>query len=188
MPGKPEEFVALVNALLAGTGSLPAVDDFRWADGSAIADAEWRDVLALQAYAVRQRSLRLRSPSQRRAMRLLRGLLPADRRAELSRLRYFHVTTPAGATYRLDPRRGHAERVERHGRRWFVKRWYCLHDADDNGKLPPADVTIAHLLLLLADEPSFLGTANESRRDDQLWNGAYLRRIRAARAEREAMR
>lgn len=113
-------------------------------------------------------------------MRLLRRLLSAGQRRQLRRLRYFYATTPTGATYRLDPRRAHAERVERHGPRgrWYAKRSFCLHDDHDADKMPPADVTTAHLLLLMADEAAFLEMANETRRDDQLWNGDYLRRMR----------
>lgn len=176
MPGTPDELVAL--AITWSEDSLIPPPGHRWADGTDISDAEWRDVLALRAYIRRLRERERHKPAQRKARRLLRSLLTPRQRAELRRLRYFYATTPGGATYRLDPRRGYAERVERHDRKWFVKRAYCLHDQCDEGKMPPADVTVAHLLLLLADEPAFLATANETRRDDQLWNGEYLRRMR----------
>lgn len=176
MPGTPEELVTLA-ATWPDESLIPPLYH-RWADGTDISDAEGLDVLALRIYVRRRRDLAARKPAQRKARRLLRSLLAPRQRSELRRLSYFYVTTPGGTTYRLDPRRGYAERVERHGRKWFVKRAYCLHDEPDEGKLPPADVTIAHLLLILADEPTFLATANESRRDDQLWNGAYLRRMR----------
>lgn len=178
MPATPQELAELAGRLGNNPVVTAATDEFRWADGSAITDAEWSDVLALHAYLLRVRRRKLQSGAQRKARRLLRQLLAPSQRASLSRLGHFYVTAPSGSTYRLDPRLGRAERVEKHKGRYFAKRSYCLHDADDGGKMPPADVTIAHMLLLLADEAAFLATANESPRDDQLWNGDYLRRLR----------
>jgi hypothetical protein len=178
MPGTAQEMVELAGRLGNDPVVTAATDEFRWADGTGVTDDEWRDVLALHAYLLRMRRRDRRSAAQRKAGRLLRQLLAPAQRASLSRLGYFYVTVPSGQTYRLDPRRGHAERVEWHKSRYFARRSYCLHDTDDDGKLPPADVTIAHMLLLLADEAAFLATANESPRDDQLWNGEYLRRMR----------
>jgi hypothetical protein len=103
----------------------------------------------------------------------------------LARRGHFLATCPSGHTYRLTPRRGLAERVTFHGRRWFVSVAYCLHD-DGPDRMPPADVTLAHLLLLLSDETGFLLLANASDRRDQLWNGPYRRRLRAARIARAA--
>lgn len=175
MPYTSEEIVALVNVIL--TGGAGDIEGWRWQDGTAATAREFRDVRALVGYTQRMRR-RWRTDAQRRACRLLRSLLTDAQKRELRRTGCFRVTTPGGSTYRLLPRRGHVERVERHGSRWFTRKSYCLHDEEDAGKLPPADVTIGHLLLLTADEPRFLATANETARDDQLWNGDYLRRMR----------
>jgi hypothetical protein len=179
VPGTSQEIIALVNAFVTDAASPDVLSGWRWDDGEIITEGERNDVLALYLYALGRRRKRHQGGPQRKAMRLLRGLLSPTQRRDLSRLRYFHVAAPSGTTYRLDPRRGHAELVERHGRRYFVRRAYCLHDEDDAGKLPPADVTVAHLLLLLVDEAAFLAAANMTPRDDQLWNRDYLRRIRA---------
>jgi hypothetical protein len=183
VPYTPEELIPVVNAVLAG--GVGDIEDWRWKDGTTATYEEFRDILALVLYTQRTRRCH-RFGVQRRAYRLLRSLLSADQRRDLSRLGYFRVTARSGQTYRLDPRRGHAERVERHGSRWFSRKSYCLHDEEDAGKMPPADVTVGHLLMLVADESVFLATANETARDDQLWNSAYLRRMRQGRLERQA--
>jgi len=61
-------------------------------------------------------------------------------------------------------------------------RSYCLHDPEN--ELPPADVTIGHLLLLRTDEPRFLRLANATDARGPgcgLWNGDWLRRVRRRR-------
>jgi hypothetical protein len=129
---------------------------------------------------------RLRGPAQRRAHRLLRTLLTETQQRDLTRRREFFVTGSAGGIYRLLPRRGRTERVEKHGTRWYTKASYCLHDLDTvplEEQMPPADVTIGHLLLLSCDEPAFLATAN-AKPSDLLWNGAYLKRLAASRKQR----
>lgn len=102
-------------------------------------------------------------------------------RAELRRRGAIVVTGSAGGWYRIDPGAGCAERIERHGRRWFARATYCLHPPDENW--PDADVALAQMLLIVTDEPAFLMAANEHRRE-MLWNGQWLRRLAAARKER----
>jgi hypothetical protein len=183
MPGTPQEFVALLGAW--PDDSLIPPPGHRWGDGTAITPDEEADLLALRVYAHRLRARRRWGRAQARARRLLRSLLSAEQRGQLRRWRYFLVAAPSGSVYRLNPRCGHVERVERHGRRWFVREAFCLHDAPDDGQMPPADLSVAHLLLLRADEEAFLATANRNPRNDQLWNRDYLRRIRD---HREAVR
>lgn len=185
MPGTDAEFVALVNLVAA---EVPTFDiaSHRWADGTGINQGEIADLRALATYAlglIARRKVAQSAP-QRKARRLLRSLLSASQLRSLRRSKCFVVVTPGGSTYRLDPRYGTAERVEKHGRRYFVRAGFCLHDEKDSDAMPPADVTIGHMLLLLADEAMFLATANHNRRDDQLWNGDYLRRLRVARENR----
>lgn len=179
MPGTDEEIVALVESIVVGAVDA-AVPLWIWGDGTGIDERERRDVLALAEYLRGQREQRrvARSKAQQKAMALLRSLLSADQAATLRRRGHFRVRAGSGATYRLDPRFGMAERVEQHGRRWYARTAFCLHDAKDGDKMPPADVTVGHLLLILADEPIFLATANHNRRDDQLWNREYLARMR----------
>jgi len=55
---------------------------------------------------------------------------------------------------------------------------------DEPREMPPADVTIGHLLLLSADEPAFLAEANHRTRSDMLWNGDYIRGLAHARRMR----
>ena len=53
--------------------------------------------------------------------------------------------------------------------------------------LPDADIALAHLLMLLTDEPGFLAAANPhpcGPLGGQLWNTAYRRRIAEARTRR----
>lgn len=127
-----------------------------------------------------------RAPARRRAMRLLRSFLTPEQRARLRRSRDFLAVGSAGGVYRLAPYRGNTERVTRHGRKWFVFESFCLHDERDGDAMPHPDLVLAHLLLLTADEPAFLALANARNHRDALWNGDYLRRMRAARQTRLA--
>lgn len=124
-----------------------------------------------------------RGGGQRRAMRLLRSWLTLAQAQQL-RAGAFRVRGSAGGWYRLWPGVGHAERVERHGRYWYTCGGYCLHE--EGHVLPPADRTLAHLLLLRTDEPAFIAEANLTKRGvwgDQLWNGAYRRRLATRRLD-----
>lgn len=178
MPGTTQEYLALIQTWRPDSLLPPAT---HWQDGTPITDEEACDLVALLRYA-RQRARRKDfAISQRRAMKLLRSLLNDIQRRQLRESKSFRVATPGGNTYRLWPRTAHVERVRLHRSRYFVVDCYCLHDDDDDDKMPPADVTIAHLLLLLADEPAFEAEANANTRRDQLWNGEYHRRLREAR-------
>lgn len=65
--------------------------------------------------------------------------------------------------------------VERHGSREFaVGPTFCLHDPEQ--VLPPADVSLAHLLMLRTDEPGFVSAANQYESRSMLWNSDWLRR------------
>ena len=76
--------------------------------------------------------------------------------------------------------------MTRHGRRWFVRRHFCLHEQSLLVlPMPPADLALTHLLWLLADEQEFLRLANATDRRDMLWNGQWRRRLRAAQLERQ---
>jgi len=181
MPGTSAEYLALAIMEVAPETSLIP----RWADGTAITEEELRDVIALRVY--HRLTLRLKNPApQRRAMKLLRSLLPKAQREQLRRNRYFIVEAPSGNGYRFLPKLGMVERVARHGRRWFATHRFCIHDdqSDPAQAMPPADLTVAHLLLISADEGVFLATANSRATDGMLWNGGYLRRLRQASVER----
>jgi len=170
-------------------GELPGnwMDDFRWADGTELTRQEFLDVIALRNYYHRSKSKGEYRLSQRRALNLLKGYLTADQRAQLRRDGEFRCRTVNGAVYRIDARRGKTERVTHHGSRWFAATRFCLHDDQDVPRkaMPPADLALTHLLLLMSDEEEFLRLANATEARDQLWNGAYLRRLRQARRERE---
>ena len=182
MLGTDQELIALVEGILTDRISPMQLDDLRWADSTAITERESLDVLTMYAYALRQRR-RNRPIAQRKAMRLLRTLLSPEQRRTLRSGRYFYVTTWSGVTFRFLPRCGFTERVERHGKRWYSRSHFCLHD--DNEELPPADIVMAHLLLIISNEGKFLAMANEHETRRQLWNGEYIRGMRRARIERE---
>lgn len=175
MPGTNAELVQLAD----GEG-YP--EDFRWIDGTELTPEEWLTVLGMRLYLARMRRDKAKDRrSQRTALRLLRSLLTPGQRAQL-RSGSVVVTVASGNAYRLLPRFGHVERVTRNGRRWFVFERYCLHDVQDEDAMPPGDLSIAHLLLLLTDEAAFLAMANAHTCRDQLWNREYLRRMRRRHA------
>lgn len=186
MPGTVVEFCRYVEAVLAGTvmpDTMPV-----WEDGTAATEAELREIAGLMLYEARQRWNRRREaeslPARRKAARLLRRFLAPQQREQLKRRGHFVVETPSGRFYRFHPRMGRAEEVTRHGTRFFVLTSFCLHPEE---KLPPADVTLAQLLLLSTDEEAFRQEANATNRRDQLWNGDWLRRLRQAARERAMM-
>jgi hypothetical protein len=173
----------VVYALLRAEIAADGLEDIRWEDGDAITDAEIREVICLSAYEVTLRRRR-RNPAQRKSMRLLWRHLSAEQRRQVRGSRYFYLTTESGATYRLYPCTGATHAVEKHGKNYFAMRGFCLHP-DDNplDRLPPADLSLAHLLLLSCDEPAFLAEANCRLLNTDMWNGEYLRRMRRRRRE-----
>lgn len=185
MPPTPAELNQIVNGLVTHEIRPDDVETIIWSDGSAITDREIRDVVALFVYALQLRQSK-HLKGQRKAMRLLRSLLSAEQRRQLRRSRYFYATTASGVVFRFIPRRGLTERVILHGKRFYAASHFCLHDPEDDDQMPPADLTVAHLLLITTDEPRFLEMANEHAVLSHLWNGDYLRRVRRRRAERES--
>jgi hypothetical protein len=179
MPARDDELIALVNGLVSNRIGLGEIDSIRWADGTEMSRQEWRNVLTMVEYV--GKGMR-KPPGQRKAMRLLRSLLSADQRRMLAQRKCFYARSRSGIMFRLWPRVGLTERVERHGSRYFRKSAFCLHDEQGIDKMPPADITVAHLLLIRADEERFLAMANEHRDESQLWNGEYLRRMRQRHA------
>jgi len=162
-----------------------AIDDYGFTDQEKVyVNAVARAVMLAEADEARDRERRARS-ARRRAVQLLRSYLSDDQRHQLRARHGFRAVGSAGGVYRLDPTRGRVERVERHGSRWFAIRSYCLHDyaedAPDQQRIPVADLTLQHLLLLSADEPAFLAAANATNRLDMLWNGDWQRRVAARR-------
>ena len=142
-----------------------------------------RNVLALSCALIRYERDRRGGPEQRRALRLLRTWLTPTQRRDLRNRREFAVTGSVGGRYRLRPATGAAQAVERHGTREFaIGTIFCLHDPAEI--LPPADVSLAHLLMLLTDELGFLTSANHHVSHSTLWDGVWLRRLHAARRAR----
>jgi hypothetical protein len=126
---------------------------------------------------------RRRSGANRRAYKLLHSLLTEPQSAMLRRNGDFLTRGSAGGIYRLFPRLSAVWRVELHGSRYFWRAHACLHEHGEQ-VMPPADVTIGHLLWIRADEPGFIEAANWTV-NTMLWNGEWLRRLRLARLERE---
>lgn len=169
------------------------------ADTSVSAHAK-RDIIALALYQIQYEAARrdAKSRRHRRAMALLRSFLSPTQTAELRRNSSFIVLGSLGNYYRLMPRTGMVWRVERRKSRWYYIASYCLHDyAEDDpsfvpigfpneGKhsiVPSADRSLAHMLMLLADEADFRRKANEHISISQGWRrGAdVIVRLRAER-------
>lgn len=181
------ETKALIHGLADGTLDPMAVD---W---KSMESQEIRDILTLVTYeiearnevALRDARRKAMAQPQKRALGLLLSLLSTNQQTEWRRSHCVTLQGSAGNWYRLWPRAGSVQRVEKHGTRWFWKVGYCLHDPENT--LPPADTSIGHLLLLLSDEPLFLSLANKRMTGSCLWNGPWLRQLRAARIARKGL-
>lgn len=99
-------------------------------------------------------------PAQRRAYKLLRSLLTAAQNDQLTRCGYLHITGTMGGLYRLDPTHGKVYKCLSLGGRYHRVISFCFHDP--NYVMPPADLTIGHMLWLLSDEGAFLAEANST--------------------------
>lgn len=140
-------------------------------------------IAIIAAYEENRLDVRYRN---RKAMRLLRGLLSDRQREQLRRRHYsFTATGSDGGEYRLWPYWGTIERLERHGKYLISVETFCYHDPE--GELPPADLSIAHMLLLSVDEGAFLKAANRTARIHQGWNGEWHQQLRAARQRRDEL-
>lgn len=168
----PEEIIERVEGLVTQVFAWDLLDWSGWSQ------QEKEDVGVLVLYTMQQRNRRRRK-GQRVASRLLRSWLPPEQATELRRRRAFTVHGSAGGRYRIYPNTGMTNRIERHGKRDFAVAGYCLHPDEE---LPPADIALAHYLLLQTDEPAFLEAANE--RAFRLWDGEWLRRLRQIRTLR----
>lgn len=168
-----EQIVALAGGIARYEVAVDFVD---WTDFNA---DEKDTVMMLATYEVRLHARK----DNRKAMRLLRTWLSDHQTADLRRLGWFYVRGSDGGMYRLRPHVAHVEKVERHGKNWFGKFRYCFHD--EGAVLPPADVTLAHVLHLVTDEADFLARANATVQGADMWDGNYRRRLRAARLRRE---
>lgn len=155
-------------------GPLDGLDEAirLWATDERLNRLDRQDVLTLVAYDMEYREGKRirRSSAQRRAMRLFKSFLSTEQQAQLRRSNGYRVFVRGsnGGIYRLNPRTASVHRVEQKGKRWEWTQGYCLHDyAEDNpgkNRLPPADVSLQHLLLLSADEPAFLEAAHVNER------------------------
>lgn len=190
MPATERERLMAAMAVANEELAPDSVEGIQWEDGDRISPQEMRDVFAIAAYELHLRfSMRPAARrAQRKAMRLLRSNLSAQQRTHLRTCGYFYVRASSGGVYRLYPGYANVERVVLHRTRYYPTHHYCLHpdlasEPDDN--LPSADISLSHLLWLYTDEGMFLSTANERPCRTQLWDGEYLRRMRAARRARQ---
>jgi hypothetical protein len=188
MPATNEEIIECARRFYSAVMMPDDVNDVIWSDGSQITEQEVRTVTGLQAYDRYRKSLHADKP-QRRALRTLRRFLTPEQRKQLRNENRFRVVGSLGGAYRLEPCRGRVFGLERHGKNWYEAASFCMIDCGQ-GKVPRADTTIGHLMLLRADEGAFLAEANRyTSRLPDCWNGEYLRRIRqATRERREAVR
>lgn len=170
----PEEMSRLVQGIADRSITPDSVD---W---DAVHPQDRRTLLDLITYELscrrEEEAQRRRGPSQRRAHALLRSLISPAQNARLTRSRYFYVVGSAGGLYRLQPNRGMVWGCKRHGKNIYGHTSYCFHDPDN--VMPPADLTIGHMMWIMSDEAAFLEAANA--RDvfsTTLWNGEWLSRL-----------
>lgn len=168
------EIVRAAKAIAAGDQhpDMGALDGFTADEG--------RQVLSLALYQIQYGP---RRRAQRKARRLFQSWLTPAQRAEYRSRGDVRIVGSAGGHYRIQPNAGRAERIERHGKNWYAVSDFCYHD--EAAELPNADLALVHMLMLRTDEPGFLAVANEHKRDRQMWNGDYLRRIRRVQRERQ---
>lgn len=174
----------------------------------ALTPGEERTVLAFLSY-----SANTHRACDRRARALFRSWLTADQRRELRIFGRVRIVGSAGGRYDISPTWGRStSELERHGKNWYRVAWFCYHDvvlskgderalieggfrSDDidavrrsnkvfEVPLPQADVALAHMLFLLTDESWFRSVANRHPIAVQSWDGAYRRRLNAARRGR----
>jgi hypothetical protein len=174
MPGTDQEYLDYA----VSDGVMP----LRWLDRTWVTPRDRLDLTAIRDYH-RAWTVKQNKGPQHRALKFLRSLLSPEQRKQLRAWKGFYVTAPSGRQYRLWPQTGNVERVTTHGKRRYKAFRFCLHDdpGPDGKRVPPADLSIAHMLWLTVDEAGFLEKANATDTRDQLWNRAYLRRLREAR-------
>lgn len=185
MPGTEEEILETARQLAAYELAPDLIPEVWWADGTGISPDEWRHIVGLMRY---QRSLtdHYYSRGQRRAMRLLgRYLSPEQKRSARRNLR-FYVQAKSGRVYELNPRTGNVSEVVKRGARFYRIQSFCLHDysskpEDWKERMPPADLSLAHLLLLSCDEQRFLDEANATLRIPDGWPEKWDKSSEAAR-------
>lgn len=180
MPGTHDERFGLARAIAQGLLAPDALDGRRWLDGGLLTKEEQAQVFALAVYEIQVR--KSREPEvQAKALRLLRRLLSKDQRRQLRAGRTFNVRGSAGGHFRLCPSTGAVWGLEQHGSRLYGVRFFCLHEPPGDPPLPPADRTVAHLLMLQTDEEQFVRTANRTEQPPSCWDGTWRRRLNEKR-------
>lgn len=176
---RQEEIIAeLIEALVT---DRITEDDVPWERFS----VSFHDQIMLLVRYERGRRARYTKGPQRRALSLLRSFLTTEQQRSMRNRRYFYVQGSAGGTYRIFPYWGTTQRVERHGKNWYAVSRFCLHQVvhSDDDEMPAADLALAHMLWLRADEELFLSTANATPVNTQLWDGEYLRQLNHRRRD-----
>lgn len=103
-----------------------------------------------------------RLAAQRAALKLLCGLIGRRAYQQYKKRGYHDVIAHSGKRYRLAPRERVREMIGNFGD--TIAAWYCIHSADSY-RLPPEDVMIQQLLLLVAGEKGeklLVATANKT--------------------------
>lgn len=192
MPLSNEELVDLAKRLARYEVSPEEVD---WSlfktDDPETGSRQLRNLWALVQYEMKciEEEDKSIETSQKRALGLLKSFMTRSQKREFSRRLRFTVVGSLGGKYRLCPNTGSLYLLEKHKSRWFGVTRLCYHFVDPENVLPPADISLAQMLILLSNEPEILQGANRTDcRSQTLWNGAWLRRLRAARREREEAR
>lgn len=179
---------AEVSALIRGVASGEIAADF--VDWDQFDKPKQREIVTLILYEMRrlqwEKVEEEQAPAQARALGLLRTLLTPAQLVRLRKTGWFYVTGSAGGVYRLRPETGAVLAVTRHGSRFYAHTRLCFHDPE--GVMPYADITLGQMLHLRTDEPAFLAEAIPTPLNSSLWDGAWLRTLRANRRARELTR
>ena len=164
--------------------------DMVWEVGQVLLDGTeltYDELLGLRGYRQMIWNGKKRAPGNAIAMKLLRSLLNKEQRTRLRKLGDFIVTCPSGNQYRLRPNIYRVERLQQFGKRRYPIYSFCIHDrGGEDEVMTETDVTIGHMLMLLADEDEFLATANATTLKQNQWDGEWRKKLNRAKREREA--
>ncbi len=187
MPDDEEEFLWFIDQLVEGVIMPDTVEDYVWSNGQSITDQARQEILTITRHMASRATWRT-TPAKRKAMKLLRRHLTSEQKRQLRNTGEFYAYAPSGRVYRLRPVGIEAGIwfVQRHGKNFYAKVSFCLHDQPR--KLPPPDVTLAHLLLISCDEEWFIEEANPTPIKSHMWDGEWRRQLNAARQNPDRQR
>jgi hypothetical protein len=168
----------LEHAVHLAAATLEVLPELGW-----LSPADQREIMHFAGYTVQYE---IDEAGRKRAMRLLHQVLTPRQKYELRKTRMFTVTGTAGGRYRLHPGSGQIHRLAPRGPlgREYQTHSFCLHERGglNAPAFPGPDRSLAHLLLLRTDEPTFLAEAHAV--PDPPWRNRLNRRRTQADVER----